>query len=52
VLATSDASVAKIALYGQDVDAMRALVVSLSGATTAHGRLPVSVEGLDQQGGC
>jgi len=52
MLATSDAGVAKIALYGQDVDAMRALVAVLTGATNAHGRLPVSVEGLDQQGGC
>jgi hypothetical protein len=31
---------------------MRALVAVLTGKKAATGRLPVSFEGLDQQGGC
>lgn len=52
VLASSKASVAKLALYGADADAMTALVAVLTGKATAPGSLPVAFEGLDQQGGC
>lgn len=52
VLASSTATVAKLALYGADVDAMRALVAVLTGHATASGSLPVSIEGLHQQTGC
>jgi beta-N-acetylhexosaminidase len=52
VLAGSQASVAKLALYGADVDAMRALVAVLTGRTAARGQLPVSFQGLDEERGC
>jgi beta-N-acetylhexosaminidase len=52
VLAASTASVARFALYGADSEAMAALVAVLAGHATARGRLPVSVQGLDQQSSC
>ncbi len=52
VLASSRASVAKLALFGSNTEAMSALVAVLTGKDTAHGRLPVSVQGLDQQRRC
>jgi beta-N-acetylhexosaminidase len=47
VLAYSSASVAKIALFGSDPGAMRALVSVLTGRTAARGHLPVAVPGVD-----
>jgi beta-N-acetylhexosaminidase len=52
VLAGSRASTAGLALYGSNAEAMRALVAVLTGRTTAPGRLPVSVDGLDEQRDC
>ncbi|MBA2560001.1 MAG: beta-N-acetylhexosaminidase [Propionibacteriales bacterium] len=47
VLGSSTASTAKIALFGSGPAAMRALAAVLTGATVAHGRLPVAVSGVD-----
>jgi beta-N-acetylhexosaminidase len=52
VLVSSSARVAALALYGQDLDAMRALVQVLTGAASAPGHLPVSLEGLHEQRNC
>ncbi len=52
VLASSQAGVAKLALYGADVDAMKALMAVLTGKQVATGTLPVSYQGLDQKRGC
>ena len=52
VLASSRASVAKLALFGSNTEAMTALVAVLTGKASAQGRLPVSVQGLDQQRRC
>lgn len=51
-LTSSRARVAKIALYGDGPEAMRALVDVLTGKLTPRGSLPVSVQGLDQQRNC
>lgn len=50
VLGDSPASTAKIALYGQTPQAMRALVDVLRGEADAPGRLPVPVDGVPRQG--
>jgi beta-N-acetylhexosaminidase len=47
VLGYSTASVARIALFGSDPGAMRALVSILTGKIAARGRLPVAVPGVD-----
>ncbi|AYY15700.1 beta-N-acetylhexosaminidase [Actinobacteria bacterium YIM 96077] len=50
VLGESEASTARLALYGRTPAAFRALVDVLRGEETAHGRLPVDVDGADQLG--
>jgi beta-N-acetylhexosaminidase len=50
LLGASDASTAKIALYGRTPAAFRALVDVLRGEQTGYGRLPVDVDGADQLG--
>jgi beta-N-acetylhexosaminidase len=52
VLAASRSRVVSLALYGQDPDAMRALVQVLTGRASAGGRLPVPLEGLHEQRHC
>lgn len=49
-LGRSTASTAKMALYGRTPQAFQALVDVLRGEETAHGRLPVDVEGAEQLG--
>lgn len=51
-LAASDASVARIALYGRTPGAFRALVDVLTGTAAASGHLPVAVDGLPPGAGC
>ena len=51
-LGPSDATVARIALYGRTPAAFRALVDVLTGAAEATGRLPVAVDGLPAGAGC
>ncbi len=50
VLGHSDATLARIALYGDTPEAMRALVEVLTGDRTAPGRLPVRVNGVVRDG--
>lgn len=50
VLGRSDATMARIALYGDTPEAMRALVEVLTGDRTAPGRLPVPVHGVVRDG--
>ncbi len=50
VLGTSSAGKARIALYGDTVGAMRALVDVLVGKAKAPGHLPVKVAGVDRTG--
>jgi beta-N-acetylhexosaminidase len=50
VLGRSDATTARIALYGDTPEAMRALVDVLTGDRSAPGRLPVPVEGVVRDG--
>ncbi|MDN5851919.1 MAG: beta-N-acetylhexosaminidase, partial [Actinomycetia bacterium] len=49
-LADSSASEAKIALYGETPQAMRALVAVLQGKANAPGQLPVHVDGVARTG--
>ena len=49
-LGSSSASKAKIALYGETPQAMRALVDVLQGKAKARGRLPVPVDGVARRG--
>lgn len=49
-LGTSEATTARIALYGRTPAAFRALVDVLQGSATAGGTLPVTVDGVDQTG--
>jgi beta-N-acetylhexosaminidase len=49
-LGASNATTARIALYGRTPEAFRALVDVLVGAASAGGRLPVDVPGIDQDG--
>lgn len=51
-LGSSQASVARIALYGRTPQAFRALVDVLLGDARAGGRLPVAVDGLPDGAGC
>lgn len=50
VLGDSSASTARIALYGQTPQAMKALVDVLRGKAEAPGSLPVPVDGVPQRG--
>lgn len=50
VLGDSSAATARIALYGETPQAMRALVDVLRGEAEAPGRLPVPVAGVPRQG--
>ncbi|HYJ69107.1 MAG TPA: glycoside hydrolase family 3 N-terminal domain-containing protein [Nocardioidaceae bacterium] len=50
VLGDSDATMARIALYGDTPEAMRALVEVLTGDRAAPGRLPVAVDGVLRDG--
>ena len=49
-LGDSQATTAKIALYGDTPGAMRALVDVLTGKRRAPGRLPVDVDGVRRAG--
>lgn len=49
-LGDSTATTAKIALYGDTPQAMKALVAVLQGKTKAPGKLPVSVDGVPRTG--
>ena len=49
-LADSSATKAKVALYGETPEAMRALVAVLRGDAKAPGRLPVPVDGVPREG--
>ncbi len=49
-LGASQATTAKIALYGRTPQAFAALVDVLRGEETGHGRLPVDVDGVEQLG--
>jgi beta-N-acetylhexosaminidase len=49
-LGDSQASTARIALYGETPQAMRALVEVLTGERRAPGRLPVPVDGVSRRG--
>lgn len=52
VLASSQASVARLALFGSDPDAMSALVSVLTGHEVAGGHLPAQVSGLTDPASC
>jgi beta-glucosidase-like glycosyl hydrolase len=49
-LADSDATTARIALYGRTPAALRALTDVLAGAATGGGTLPVGVRGVERSG--